>query len=261
LSVWARVFDEGLVKNCACGWMLAVSLLLTRTAMMSQTPDGAAAGAGVAKLEFENEQIRVVRVSYAPHQKSAVHSHAGRFVVTLTKNHTRSIAPDGTSKTAERAAHEYYWGDAMTHQIENLSDERMENIEIEFKLSKAAGVEVKPPNREALHGTGTENDPVPVEREPHHHVVFENQYLRLLDVVVSTGEMTLFHTHSLDNVAVLLADTTLKNQNPGEDWTERPITHGSVGFRAGTKTHYTHRIMNTGSAVFHVMDVEILPGS
>jgi hypothetical protein len=241
--------------------MLAVSLLLPRTAMMSQTQDGATTGAGVAKVEFENEQIRVVRVSYAPHQKSAVHSHAGRFVVTLTKNHTRSIAPDGTSKTAERAAHEYYWGDAVTHQIENLSDERMENIEIEFKLSKAAGVEVKPPNREAPHGTGTENDPVPVEREPHHHVVFENQYLRLLDVVAPTGEMTLFHTHSLDNVAVLLANTTLKNQNPGEDWTERPITHGSVGFRAGTKTPYTHRIMNTGAAVFHVMDVEILPGS
>jgi hypothetical protein len=238
--------------------MVAV-LLLPGAAMMSQTQDGAAAGAGVAKVEFENEQIRVVRVSYAPHQKSAMHSHAGRFVVTLTKNHTRSIAQDGAAKTSERAAHEYYWGDAVTHQIENLSDERMENIEIEFKLSKTAGVDVKPPNKAPLAGKGTENDPVPVEREPHHHVVFENQYLRLLDVVVPAGEMTLYHTHSLDNVAVLLADTTLKNQNPREDWTERPITHGSVGFRAGTKAPYTHRIMNTGSVVFHVMDVEILP--
>ena len=240
--------------------ILVVGLLLPGTAMMAQTQDSAgAAGAGVAKVEFENEQIRVVRVSYAPHQKSAMHSHAGRFVVTLTKNHTRSIAPDGAAKTSERAAHEYYWSDAVTHQIENLSDERMENIEIEFKLSKTVGVEVKPPNKAPVAGNGTENDPVPVEREPHHHVVFENQYLRLLDVLVPAGEMTLFHTHSLDNVAVLLADTTLKNQNPGEDWTERPITHGSVGFRAGTKTPYTHRIMNPVSVVFHVMDVEILP--
>ena len=236
-------------------------LLLLPGAMRSQTQDSAAEGAGVTKVEFENEQIQVLRVSYGPHQKSVVHSHAGRFVVTLTKNHTRSITPDGTAKTAERAAHEYYWGDAVTHQIENLSDERMENIEIEFKLSKAAGVEVKPPHKTAGAGTGTEIDPVPVEREPHHHVVFENQYLRLLDVVVPAGEMTLFHTHSLDNVAVLLADTSLKNQNPGEDWTERPITHGSVGFRPGTKTPYTHRIMNTGTVEFHVMDVEILPES
>jgi len=240
--------------------ILVVGLLLPGTAMMAQTQDSAgAAGAGVAKVEFENEQIRVVRVSYAPHQKSAVHSHAGRFVVTLTKNHTRSIAPDGAAKTSERAAHEYYWSDAVTHQIENLSDEPMENIEIEFKLSKASGVEVKPPHKPPVAGTGTGKDPVPVEREPHHHVVFENQYVRLLDVVVPPGEMTLFHTHSLDNVAVLLADTSLKNQNPGEDWTERPITHGSVGFRAGTKAPYTHRIMNTGAVVFHVMDVEILP--
>jgi quercetin dioxygenase-like cupin family protein len=235
-----------------------LSLLLVLGAMMAQTQDGAAA-AGMAKVEFENEQIRVVRVSYAPHQKSAMHSHLGRLVVTLTNNNLRISQTDGKARTVQWKAHEYFWGDAVTHQVENLSNEPMENIEIEFKLSKAAGVEVKPPNKAAVAGTGTEKDPVPVEREPHHHVVFENQYLRLLDVVVPPAEMTLFHTHSLDNVAVLLADTTLKNQNPGEEWTERPITHGSVGFRAGTKTPYTHRIMNTGVVVFHVMDVEILP--
>jgi hypothetical protein len=243
------------------GWIWVVTLLLSGAAVMGEKQDGAVVDSGTAKVEFENEQLRVVRVTYAPHQKSAMHSHAGRFVVTLTKNHSRSTSLDGTTKTVERAAHEYYWGDAVTHQIENLSDEPMENIEIELKLSKAAGVEVKPPNQAPAAGNGTENDPVPVEREPHHHVVFENQYVRLLDVVVPPGEMTLFHKHSLDNVAVLLADTTLKNQNPGQGWTERPITQGSVGFRAGTKTPYTHRIMNTGSVVFHVMDVEILPGS
>src|SRR5262249_9684220 len=205
------------------------------------------------------EEVRVVRVTYAPHLKSGMHSHAGRLVVTLTKNHTRAVSEDGTTRESTRAAQEYYWGDAVTHQIENLSDEPMENIEIEFKLSKAAGEEVKPPHRAPASGKGTEDDPVPVEREPHHHVVFENQYLRLLDVVVPPGETTLFHRHSLDNVAVLLADTSLKNQNPGEDWTERPITHGAGGFRAGAQTPYAHRIMNTGTAVFHVMDVEILP--
>jgi hypothetical protein len=241
------------------GWILMVTLLLSGAAVMGEKQDGAVVDSGTANVEFENEQLRVVRVTYAPHQKSAMHSHAGRFVVTLTENHSRSTSPDGTTKTVDRAAHEYYWGDAVTHQIENLSDDPMENIEIELKLSKAAGVEVKPPNKAPVVGNGTENDPVPVEREPHHHVVFENQYVRLLDVVVPPGEMTLFHKHSLDNVAVLLADTTLKNQNPGQGWTERPITHGSVGFRAGTKTPYTHRIMNTGSVVFHVMDVEILP--
>jgi len=239
--------------------MVAV-LVLLGAAMMAQTQDGAAAGStGVAKVEFENEQIRVVRVSYAPHEKSPMHSHLGRFVLTLTKNDLRISQPDGKARGVQWKAHEYFWGDGVTHQVENLSNGPMENIEIEFKQSKASGVEVKPPHKAPAAGTGTEKDPVPVEREPHHHVVFENQYLRLLDVVVPPGEMTLFHTHSLDNVAVLLADTTLKNQNPGEDWTERPITHGSVGFRAGTKTPYTHRIMNTGAVVFHVMDVEILP--
>jgi hypothetical protein len=227
--------------------------------MVSKAQDEVAADPGIAKVEFENEQVRVVRVSYnAAHRSSHRHSHPPRFMVTLTKNDLKMTSPNGTTTLSKRGANAFAWSEPVTHSVENLADGPMENIEIELKAAKGPGLPAKLDFGEKK-GTGAEKDPVPVEQEPHHHLVFANQYVRVLEVIVPAGEMTLYHQHSLDNVAVLLSDTTLKNQVPGEDWTERPVTHGSVGFRAGTKTPYTHRIMNTGTVVFHVLDVQVLP--
>jgi hypothetical protein len=225
--------------------------------MVPKAQDEVAVDPGIAKVEFENEQVRVVRVTYAAHQKSHMHSHPARFLVTLTKNNIRSVLPDGTNSPLQRDANVFGWSEPVTHAVENLADGPMENIEIELKAAKGPGAAAKLDTGEK-RGSGTEKDPVPVEQEPHHHLVFANQYVRVLEVIVPPGEPTLFHTHYLDNVAILLSNTTLKNQAPGEDWTERQVTHGSVGFRAGTKTPYTHRIQNTGSAVFRVFDVQIL---
>jgi beta-alanine degradation protein BauB len=240
-------------------WLLVFLPLGTGAAIASNPQDEVVVDPGIAKVEFENELIRVVRVSYSgAHQRSQMHSHPARFIVTLTKNDLRMSLPNGTSTTSKRGAHEFSWSEPVTHSVENLADGPMQNIEIELKAAKGPAVQVKP-DAANERGQGTESDPVPVEREPHHHLVFANQYVRVMEVIVPVGEMTLFHKHSLDNVAVLLSDTTLKNQAPGEDWTERPVTQGSVGFRAGTKTPYTHRIMNTGTTTFHVLDVQILP--
>ena len=134
----------------------------------------------------------------------------------------------------------------------------MQNVEIELKQAKAPGVAVKPAAIESK-AQGTESDPVPVEQEPHHHVVFENQYVRVLDVVVKPGETTLFHTHSLDNVAVHLSDALIKRQSPGQAWIDTSVKEGAAGFTAGTKHPYTHRITNAGVTVFQVLDIEILP--
>jgi quercetin dioxygenase-like cupin family protein len=226
--------------------------------MTSRAQDQVVVDPGIAKVELENDQVRVLRVSYAAHGKSHMHSHPSRIIVTLTKDDIRSSLPDGTSSASQRAAQELFWSEPVTHQVENLSAEPMVNIEIELKQSKGRGETVKPA---AIPSTaqGTESDPVPVEQEPHHRVVFENQYVRVLDVVVKPGETTLFHKHSLDNVAVVLAGTTLRNQLPGQDWTPRTAREGSVGFAAGTAKPYVHRISNAGSTVFHVLDIQILP--
>jgi quercetin dioxygenase-like cupin family protein len=218
----------------------------------SSTPD-------TTKVEFENEQIRVMRSVVGPHQKTSLHSHPSRLGITITRNEVRTYLPAGLSTTATRSAHEYFWSEPITHTVENLSNTSLQNVEIELKQAKAPGVEVKP-QAGNQNAAGTAADPVAVEQEPHHHVVFENQYVRVLDVIVKPGETTLFHRHSLDNVAVQLSDGTIKRQSPGEDWvTSTPSTEGSASFIAGTRKPYVHRIANIGTSDFHVMDVEILP--
>lgn len=40
---------------------------------------------------------------------------------------------------------------------------------------------------------------VPVTEEPRHRVVFTNGYVRVIDASLPVGDVTLFHTHDLDN--------------------------------------------------------------
>ena len=68
--------------------------------MASRMQDEVVVDPGIARVEFENDQIRVLRVSYAPHQKSHLHHHPSLFIVTLTNDDIRISFPDGTSRTA-----------------------------------------------------------------------------------------------------------------------------------------------------------------
>ena len=209
------------------------------------------------KVEFENDQIKVIRGFLAPHQKTPVHSHPYRFGVTLTKNDL-VITSDGKSTPSRKKAQEIFWSEPVTHQVENVSNDRMENIEIEFKKDKGPGVEVKKDWGPST-AKGTAEDPVPVEQEPHHRVIFENQYVRVLDVVLKPGQTTLFHKHSIDNVPIILTGADNRTQFAGKDWTATPAKAGSVGFIPGAAKPYVHRINNQGSTTYHVIDVEVLP--
>lgn len=209
------------------------------------------------KVEFENEQIRVTRVNYAPHAKSPMHSHTGRAVVAITPSHLRVTTSDGTTRETERHAGEIYWGDSVTHSAENLSDAPLETVEIEVKRATTPGVSVavKPVDATKL------KEPVPVEQEPHHHVVLQNQYVRVLDVFFPVGEPALFHTHSNDNVGVALSgDKTHAQVWGSKSWGEpTPVIAGEVGFRKAAGQPYTHRVGSAGEKPFHVIDVEIFP--
>jgi len=208
------------------------------------------------KVEFENEQIRVTRVHYAAHAKSPMHSHTGRIVVPVTDTHTRATTQGGASNEATRRVGDIYWSDSVTHQGENLLDAPIEVIEIEVKRATSPSIPVAPKTVDALKL----KEPVPVEQEPHHHVVFQNQYVRVLDVFFPVGEPALFHTHSNDNVSVALSGDKTKAQPWGREWSAAAeVVPGAVGFRKAAGQPYTHRVGSAGTQAFHVIDVEIFP--
>jgi quercetin dioxygenase-like cupin family protein len=220
--------------------------------------DPVVAPAYSVKLEFENDQIRVLRVHYPAHAKSPLHSHPGRAVVAVTASHLRVTTSDGNSREVQRHAGEVYWGDPVTHSAENLTDTPLETIEVEVKKAEAPAVAV--PAKTENTSKIPLKEPVPVEMEPHHHVVLQNQYVRVLDVLFPPGDPSLFHAHSNDNVSIALSGDKTHAQLMGGDWgASTAVVPGQVAFHKAQGQPYTHRVGSAGTQPFHVIDVEIFP--
>jgi len=97
--------------------------------------------------------------------------------------------------------------------------------------------------------------PVPVANEPRHHLKFENQYVRVFDVIVPPGDATSFHVHSSDYVFVTIGDALLINEVTGSEAADLILKDREVRF---TKGPFTHRVTNVAITPFHNITVEIL---
>jgi len=86
------------------------------------------------KLQFENSQVRVVRVRMAAHRKVPMHEHVlNRVVVYLTDQNGAMTTPDGKTDTAQHQAGEASWGAPTKHREENLKDTPFEAVVVELK--------------------------------------------------------------------------------------------------------------------------------
>jgi quercetin dioxygenase-like cupin family protein len=85
------------------------------------------------KVEFENDQIRVVRWVVSPGDKTAKHSHPASLIVLLTDYDARVTSADGKSIEAHYKAGSAMWREALTHVVENVSPHPMEGIIVEPK--------------------------------------------------------------------------------------------------------------------------------
>lgn len=110
--------------------------LLAGAAAMAQ--DAAAVDPEHYKVEFENDQVRVLRITYGPHEKSVMHSHPAGVVVFLNDLRGRFTLPGGETQDMETKAGNVRWSDATTHQPKNLGDTPFEVIQIELKSPPAA---------------------------------------------------------------------------------------------------------------------------
>ncbi|MGO8986619.1 MAG: hypothetical protein ACLQFM_17690 [Terriglobales bacterium] len=100
--------------------------------------------------------------------------------------------------------------------------------------------------------------PVPVEDEPHHHVVLKNDSVIVMRVKVLPGESTEFHTHAHDRVAVELSEATITQQKPGEAEGATEVRKAGDVVASTANGPYTHRVHDVGSTAFEVLDVELL---
>jgi hypothetical protein len=101
---------------------------------------------------------------------------------------------------------------------------------------------------------------MPVREEPRHHVAFQNQYLRLLDVRLQPGDTTFFHVHQIPSLFLVLSKTLTASQVKGEEWVNGTFTSepGYSWYNGFTTGPLIHRVANIDTIPFHVMDIEIL---
>jgi quercetin dioxygenase-like cupin family protein len=86
------------------------------------------------KLEFENAQVRVLRVKIEAHGTAPMHHHSlNRITVFLTDQDFRVTDSHGKVDTMKHKAGEAVWGVPTTHTEENLRDHPFEVLAIELK--------------------------------------------------------------------------------------------------------------------------------
>lgn len=90
------------------------------------------------KIEFENEQVRVLRFHLGPKEISPMHDHPGRVFVFLTDANTKVTVEGGKAEERAGKAGAVRYRDAEKHAVENLSDKDYESIIVELKSTSAS---------------------------------------------------------------------------------------------------------------------------
>ena len=100
---------------------------------------------------------------------------------------------------------------------------------------------------------------IPVSKEPMHKKVFENNYLRVLDVHIAPGDTTQFHKHETPSVFISLHPVKTGSQVIVEEGTATILSlDRKITFEGFYKSPRIHRVWNADTSVFHVMDIEVL---
>jgi mannose-6-phosphate isomerase-like protein (cupin superfamily) len=98
---------------------------------------------------------------------------------------------------------------------------------------------------------------VPVEQEPAHRLVLQNEYVRVFEVWLPPGNEKLWHVHRHDGASVRLADASIEDQPMDGTAETIGLRRGQVTYGA-TPTARTHRVRNVGETPFHIVYIELL---
>jgi hypothetical protein len=120
---------------------LALALVLSVCSLSFAAHDPVITLPDAYKLQFENEWVKVVKVTYAPHARLPVHAHNERAAAYVYLNDSgpvvfRHVGKDYGSVTrppTKARAFRLYKGVVEDHEVESLSPVASEFLRVEFK--------------------------------------------------------------------------------------------------------------------------------
>jgi hypothetical protein len=101
---------------------------------------------------------------------------------------------------------------------------------------------------------------IPVENDPFHKIVFENKFVRVLDLTIGGSDTTTLHVHRAASVVVFLTKSSLAIQIPGEAAVVTKVDKGNVVYRPYDETPTTHKVWSQDGSTMRCMVIEIRRG-
>ena len=160
--------------------------------------------AQTARTVVDNDQVKVLSVDVAPHQKTKLHDHkVNRVMIYLQPGKQTIDYQDGKKALLNWKAGEAKWSPASgMHIAEITSDQPITIIEVELKNT---GTSAKA-GSQAL-------DPLKVDPK-HYKLEFENAQVRVFRVKVGPKETIPLHEHALNRVVTYLTEQKVEVKTP-----------------------------------------------
>ena len=191
---------------------------------------------------IDNEYVKVLKVTQAPHQKTGLHKHDMNRVMIYLDAGKQTIAYEGgKTVTLNWKPGQPLWSPASgMHIAEIVSDNTVTIVELELK---------KPTGGRSANASAL--DPVKADSK-HYKVEFENDQVRVLRGKIG-GKESSTHEHSLNRVVTYLTDQDFQVTS-GDGKVER-VQHkaGDVSWGGPTK----HKEENLSSKPFEALLVEL----
>jgi quercetin dioxygenase-like cupin family protein len=96
---------------------------------------------------------------------------------------------------------------------------------------------------------------VEITSEPSHHLVLENEYVRVFKVEIAPQASTLMHFHRHDYVFVTIGDAHISNEVEGKPPVEVKFADGDTRFAVG---NFAHVVKDLSDQPFRNLTIELL---
>lgn len=118
-------------------WMLLALVPLAAGPALAQDP--VVVDSAHYKVEFENEHVRVLRITYGANEQSVMHYHPAGVAVYLDDMKAQFTVPEGETVEIEGKAGQATWTEAGQHLPQNLTDRPFALILVELKSQSPGG--------------------------------------------------------------------------------------------------------------------------
>ncbi|MBI3695964.1 MAG: hypothetical protein HY238_14125 [Acidobacteria bacterium] len=203
----------------------------------------AVAAAQTGGAVIDNEQVKVLKVTVEPHQKTRLHQHTvNRVMIYLQAGRQNIDYQDGQKVVLNWKAGESKWSPSSgMHVAEITSDQPVTIVEVELKK----------PGSSARAGISA-LDPVKIDPK-HYKVEFENGPVRVLRVKIGPKEAVPMHEHGLNRVVTYLTDQNFRVTSADGKVEQADHKAGEVSWGGPAK----HKEENLSDKPFEVLVVEL----